>query len=89
MDCPFTIRFVKISENSCKDQQDFYKTLFHSFKVERYDPRTDTWAVVKPMLTRRCRLGVATLNGKLYVCGGYDGSTFLQSVEVYDAKTDT
>lgn len=41
------------------------------------------------MLTRRCRLGVSTLNGKLYVCGGYDGSTFLQSVEVYDPIKDT
>ncbi|UYV72127.1 KLHL18 [Cordylochernes scorpioides] len=36
------------------------------------------------MLTKRCRLGVATLNGKIYVCGGYDGSTFLQSAEVYE-----
>ena len=40
------------------------------------------------MLSRRCRLGVASLNGKLYVCGGYDGSTFLKSVEVYDPATD-
>lgn len=44
---------------------------------------------MKPMLSRRCRLGVATLYGKLYICGGYDGSTFLQSVEVYDPQTDT
>lgn len=36
------------------------------------------------MLTRRCRLGVASFNGKIYVCGGYDGTTFLQSAEVYD-----
>ncbi len=36
----------------------------------------------------RCRLGVATLKGKIYVCGGYDGSTFLQSAEVYDPKTE-
>lgn len=25
---------------------------------------------VRSMLSRRCRLGVATLNGKLYACGG-------------------
>lgn len=36
------------------------------------------------MLTKRCRLGVAALNGKLYVAGGYDGSVFLNSVECYD-----
>lgn len=31
---------------------------------------TNTWTKVVPMLNRRCRLGVATLNGKLYACGG-------------------
>jgi kelch-like protein 18 len=36
------------------------------------------------MLSKRCRLGVATLNGKIYACGGYDGSSFLRSVEVFD-----
>ena len=32
------------------------------------------------------RLGVAVLGGKLYACGGYDGSTFLRSVEVYEPR---
>jgi len=40
------------------------------------------------MLNRRCRLGVATLNGKLYACGGYDGNQFLRSVEMYDPNKD-
>ncbi|KAE8745484.1 hypothetical protein FOCC_FOCC007864 [Frankliniella occidentalis] len=40
------------------------------------------------MLSRRCRLGVATLNGKIYVCGGYDGSVFLQTVEMFDPATN-
>ena len=40
------------------------------------------------MLNRRCRLGVAALNDKLYACGGYDGNTFLRSVEVYDPAKD-
>lgn len=31
--------------------------------VERYDPKSNTWTKVTPMLNRRCRLGVATLNG--------------------------
>lgn len=39
------------------------------------------------MLTKRCRLGVATLNGKIYVCGGYDGATFLLTAEVYNPVT--
>ncbi len=28
--------------------------------------------------------GAAVLNGRIYVCGGYDGSKFLNSCEVYD-----
>lgn len=32
--------------------------------VERYDPNLNTWTKVTPMLNRRCRLGVSTLNGK-------------------------
>lgn len=58
------------------------------WQVERYDPIKGSWTAVTPMLTKRCRLGVATLNDKLYVCGGYDGATFLQSVEMYDPDTD-
>ena len=31
----------------------------------------------------------ATLNGKLYAAGGYDGNVFLKTVECYDPGTDT
>lgn len=34
-----------------------------------------------------CRLGVAMLGGKLYACGGYDGISFLNTVEMYDPAT--
>ena len=40
------------------------------------------------MLTKRCRLGVAALGGKLYVAGGYDGTSFLRSVECFDPITN-
>lgn len=60
---------------------------FNADQVERYDPTSGQWTDVTPMLSKRCRLGAATLNGKLYVCGGYDGSTFLRTVEVYDPIT--
>ena len=48
-----------------------------------------TWTQVAPMRSKRCRLGVAALNGKLYACGGYDGSVFLKSVECFDPVTNT
>ena len=41
------------------------------------------------MQSKRCRLGVAAFNGKLYVVGGYDGSKFLNTGEVYDPVTNT
>lgn len=43
--------------------------------------------MVQPMQSKRCRLGVATLNGRLYAAGGYDGSVFLRTVECYDPRT--
>ena len=48
---------------------------------------TGTWEESRAMLSKRCRLGVATLNGKIYACGGYDGSSFLKTVEVFDPVT--
>jgi kelch-like protein 18 len=32
--------------------------------VEKYDPAKNIWTKVASMLNRRCRLGVATLNGE-------------------------
>ena len=55
--------------------------------VERYDFQTGKWTQMPSMQRKRCRLGVATLNGKIYICGGYDGSTFLQTAEVFDPET--
>ena len=40
------------------------------------------------MLSKRCRLGVAALNGKIYAVGGYDGSSFLKSVEMFDPRNN-
>ena len=57
--------------------------------MERFSSLTNKWSLVAPMLTKRCRLGVASLHGKLYVAGGYDGNVFLRSVEVYDPTENT
>ncbi|VDL97571.1 unnamed protein product [Schistocephalus solidus] len=42
------------------------------------------WRQVAPMLNRRCRHGVATLQGRIFAAGGYNGSIFLRSVEMFD-----
>ena len=48
-------------------------SIFNS--VERFNPETAKWEHVKPMRSRRCRLGACALNGKLYVCGGFVAAT--------------
>lgn len=51
--------------------------------VECYDTQKDQWSYVASMRTKRCRLGLAALNGKLYAAGGYDSLNFLNTVERY------
>lgn len=56
--------------------------------LEAYDPGTDIWTTKTPMPTARtARVGV--VGGKLYVIGGFTGSSLLGTVEVYDPATDT
>ncbi|RXE58134.1 Kelch repeat-containing protein [Acetivibrio mesophilus] len=56
--------------------------------VEEYDPINDSWTVKTSMNAPRSNFGIAFTAGKIYVMGGYDGTT-LESVEVYDPYTDT
>merc|ERR1719246_357250 len=52
--------------------------------VEVLDPDTNLWSPAPPMNKRRWCPGAATLDGKIYVAGGYDGSSHAQSVEMFD-----
>lgn len=56
---------------------------------EVYDPATDRWTEAAPMQVPRNHHAAAVLDGKIYVFGGRDGSTFLlDDAEVYDPATD-
>ena len=62
-------------------------------KMERYDPRTNTWEEVAPMATARYGFSFAVLDDKLYAAGGSasvsaDSLTF-NSMERYDPSTNT
>ena len=73
--------------------------------LEMYEPDSDSWIERRPMPTPRDRIGVAAVDGKLYVAGGFfwsrstaetypDGPrTYfkyaLKTLEVYDPQTDT
>uniref|UniRef100_A0A8C5V1E5 Kelch like family member 17 n=1 Tax=Microcebus murinus TaxID=30608 RepID=A0A8C5V1E5_MICMU len=49
-------------------------------------PQVNTWTPVASMLSRRSSAGVAVLEGALYVAGGNDGTSCLNSVERYSPK---
>uniref|UniRef100_A0A0K2TN40 BTB domain-containing protein n=1 Tax=Lepeophtheirus salmonis TaxID=72036 RepID=A0A0K2TN40_LEPSM len=56
-------------------------------RVESYNPISNRWTSLEPMLTKRGRFGITTLNGCIYAVGGSNGSTELSSVEKYDKRT--
>ena len=58
-------------------------------EVEEYDPQTNTWRNRTPMPTKRFGVGVAELNGKIYVAGGISFSEYQAKLEMYDPATDT
>ena len=64
------------------------KTFLNS--VEMYDPSTNKWTYVASLINNICGHGTASLNGKLYVIGGYDEEKRrrLDSVKMYDPSTD-
>ena len=57
-------------------------------EVEEYDPQTNTWRNRTPMPTKRYSVGVAELNGKIYVAGGHSLNEYLAKLEMYDPATD-
>jgi N-acetylneuraminic acid mutarotase len=49
---------------------------------------SDSWTTMAPMPTARGQFGVAVVNGKIYVIGGTNDGMPLNTVEVYDPKTN-
>lgn len=57
-------------------------------ECEVYSPKTNSWAAIAPMISRRSRAGVASLRKMLWVVGGYDGENDLASAECYNPLTN-
>jgi N-acetylneuraminic acid mutarotase len=55
--------------------------------AEVFDPDTGRWSAIADMSTARNSMGAAALDGKVYVMGGFDGSSVLKSAEVFDPAT--
>ncbi len=56
--------------------------------VEAYHPISDTWTTLTPLPAPRFAYAIATYHGKVYVFGGWDGSSYANTVFIYDPATD-
>lgn len=52
--------------------------------AERYFVDNNQWEEIPPMARQRSDAAACATNGKVYVCGGFNGQEVLSSVEVYD-----
>lgn len=59
---------------------------FDIHSVECYSPQCDQWVRIAPLLQPNSESGVAVLDGKIYILGGYswENTTFSRMVQVYD-----
>merc|ERR1740130_1834169 len=51
------------------------------------DPIGGAWEPVAGMLQHRAAAAAATLEGRLFVCGGWSGQQYLNTVEAFNATT--
>ena len=59
-----------------------------SNNVHSYDPITNSWSKVAPLLTPREYLSLVSCNGHLYAMGGIRWDRLQQSMERYDSDTN-
>lgn len=57
--------------------------------MEAYNPGTNTWQTLAPIPVSTSYPAVAASNGKIFVIGGANGSTWLSNNQVYDIATNT
>lgn len=55
--------------------------------VEQYNPETNTWKAMPAMRGSRGRFQIAILSGKVYAVGGSNGTTELDTVEMWNSTT--
>lgn len=58
-------------------------------EAELYCPESGRWNPSAPLPGRRCRAGLAALDGRVYAVGGFNGTLRVRSVDVYDVATDS
>ncbi|GMR33362.1 hypothetical protein PMAYCL1PPCAC_03557, partial [Pristionchus mayeri] len=65
-------------------------------EVERYDPVSDSWTILKSMNSKRAYASLVVSCGKLFVLGGFQSvepphklAKLLSSLEMYHPETDS
>ena len=61
----------------------------NSGALERYDPKTDSWAALAAMPAPRGGVGAAVADGRLVVAGGEEPTSVDNSVYAYDIASNT
>ncbi|XP_001948815.2 kelch-like protein 3 isoform X2 [Acyrthosiphon pisum] len=64
-----------------------FKTLHQSVDVLDLTSESPCWKPTADMLVKRKELGVGVIKDCLYAVGGFDGTSCLNSTEVFDCKT--
>ncbi|XP_050060400.1 kelch-like protein 2 [Aphis gossypii] len=59
------------------------------FLTNVYQPSANVWSSIADMHSHRFNPGVFTVNGLLYVLGGSHEFSYLDSLEIYNPKTNT
>ncbi len=51
---------------------------------DRYTPSENQWSLIHPMHMNRSDANGASLDGKVYIVGGFNGTECMNSAEYYD-----
>lgn len=62
--------------------------LFFPLFSQYYNPRTDQWTSVSPLPIQRSGFGSAVVDGMLYLAGGCNILSKVNSVDCYDPEKD-
>ena len=57
--------------------------------VEMYNPQTDKWETKTSLPEQRDGFGMFAINKKIFIVGGFNGESVVNSVLVYDTKKDS
>lgn len=83
--CMASLNHLIYAIGGCNDHEDVLER-FDILQVESFDPRSEQWTQVAPLLQPNSEAGLAVKAGRIYVLGGYswESMTFSRTKQVYD-----